>query len=158
MVTISLCRKPFLAYTSAPAFTGTGPHGTAVYTKVGKKWDSSMAPSGLPTSWQPKSGRDVQLIVCVERIGDQDYLTSVDCEYGPRGLQPPNSIAPVKVSMYDTIYRATLRELRTHKKVGQATLHGQDTRCPGSHNTKDLAVDSHLKAAQLTQTFGRYTG
>ncbi|MCO6006975.1 hypothetical protein NE236_18470 [Actinoallomurus purpureus] len=62
--------------------------------------------------------------------------------------------------MDKTIWRATLRELRTHRKLSQVTLTGEDPSCPGSVllSDSDPSVDSHLSKAQLLQAFGRYAG
>lgn len=151
------CGDPGVAYTSVHAYSGPGPHLTTVYAKVGKEYTSGAVPAGLPASWQPPAGSDVQLIVCIEKRGSNGYLDTVNCSYGPRGLQQPTT-TPMNVSMNDTVYRATLREVRTHKKIAQVDMNGQDTKCPGTFTPGDVAVDSHLTAKQLTRAFGRYTG
>ncbi|WP_433182014.1 hypothetical protein [Actinoallomurus sp. CA-150999] len=149
------CGNPGVAYSSAHPFTGPSPHGVEVYEKIGKSYVNAGAT--LPDSWNAPSSVDVRLVLCLEKVGTDGEMDSANCTYGNRQMPTGPKLSK---PMDKTIYRATLRELRTHRKLAQMRLTGEDPTCPGSVSLSDSdpSVDSHLSKAQLLQAFGRYAG
>jgi hypothetical protein len=149
------CGDPGVAYTAAHAFTGPAPHTVTVYEKSGHSYVN--AGPALPESWPARTNPDVRLVLCVVKVGSDVATNNGTCHYG---LGSAPSITPVSRPMGAGVYRATLRELRTHRKVAEVTLDGADTTCPSSipFNDPSYSLDSTLSTRQLLQAFGRYIG
>jgi hypothetical protein len=84
-----------------------------------------------------------------------------DCKYGltnALGLAPASHA--FSIPMYQGTYDVTLYELRSHRKVAQATLIGSDDECPTSvyrgprTGTQKLYIQ--VSASQYVEVFGRY--
>ncbi|GAA4631552.1 hypothetical protein GCM10023196_061430 [Actinoallomurus vinaceus] len=149
------CGNPGVAYTSAHPFAGPSPHSVEVFEKYGKSYINAGAT--LPDSWNAPTHADVRLVLCLEKVGTDGEMDNVSCKYGNRQLPSGPQLSK---PMDKTIYRATLRELRTHRRLSQVTLTGEDGTCPGSVSLSDSdpTLDSHPSKAQLLQAFGRYAG
>jgi len=149
---LNACSSPGIAYLTAAAYEGPAPH--PIVLPIG---DEKL--KALPSAWRPDSVATVQLVACSEQA-ESYYHKS--CQY--RLMNPlARDLLPYTIFMEKGVYTVTLFELRTHRKVAQATLTGIDDECPNSARVSLRSGKSYpekfyteLTAAQFVEAFSRY--
>ncbi|MFF2653957.1 hypothetical protein [Streptomyces sp. NPDC058045] len=135
-----MCKKP-RAFSKAAPYARSGPRPVFV-SDFWPTRDSYPDPLGTVDrgTWAPEKPGKVQLVACVDHIGQGEYLTT--CDY--RGLQGSGiggtgGDEGFVVYYYKGKYKVTVYEARTGKRRGSTTVQGdiinpsydRPRECPG---------------------------
>jgi hypothetical protein len=143
------CSSPGKYFPQNDAYTGTGPHPIGVFLTDDADF-TNLASMGtdVPAHWDDlrMDPRHVQVIACLDKPDDGDYLT--DCTFTSSTLK-----------LYQGVYDVTLYEASTGKEIGTERIAGSgEPSCPYMAFTKRSAASIHTEPepADYRVTLGKY--
>ncbi|MFD4014497.1 hypothetical protein ACFWRX_24805 [Streptomyces albidoflavus] len=158
----AMCKKP-REYAEAAPHAGSGPR--PVY--IDGFWpltdtDAKELNATERRTWSPKEPAKVQLIACVDHLGQGDFLRS--CDYD--SLLGSSGGEPFTLHLYKGKYEVTVYEARSGKPLGSTEIQGdaifgtEDRPCPGTavkpDNPRDNAKEGRPRPAQLREVLRPY--
>ncbi|HET9518945.1 MAG TPA: hypothetical protein VFO77_14585 [Actinoplanes sp.] len=117
-------------YPKSPKYRGAAPHPIAIKEKTLSIMTGSWmayssirlpdeASAAVEAAWEPKNPKDVQLVACVDLI-----------KTGPRvGTCKVTDPKPETVVVKEGIYRVSLYEVSTRRRLLQVQMSGENTEC-----------------------------
>jgi hypothetical protein len=141
-------------YADAAPYSGPAPHPIAVipashghdFTDAKPEDYGGAVPNKQTAPYQSTNTHRVQLVACAAIT--HEAKSGPDCKF-----TDPDGGHRFSVPLHSATYRVTVYELRTHRKVGQATVKtspGFGYRCPLLLKESD-ASDRHLDDVDLNQ-------
>lgn len=142
------------AYGDAATYSGRGPHPVAIllashgsdFGDAEPADDGGAVPNKATAPYQSTNTHHVQLVACGAIIHEEQ--SGPDCEF-----TDTDSGHSFSVPLHSATYQVTVYELRTNRKVGQATVKtspGFGIRCPLLIKQSD-APDRYLDNVDLNQ-------
>jgi hypothetical protein len=142
-------------YPQSPAYQEKAVNGVRVLVKDSKDFDTrtEMTLYDIPSrngaakqAWDPPSPQKVRLVACVDLVEGARRVKT--CQF-----EEPDG----KLPMRQGVYRLTLYEVATGRKITEKRLTGEDQECPflvllGA----DRTVYSQVKDRQVFETLRRY--
>jgi hypothetical protein len=144
-------------YPKSPKYRGSAPHPITITVKDSSGWGGRTqvtsidlpyeATTAVTGAWDPKKPAAVQLVACVDLI-----------KRGPRvATCQVTEPKPEKVVMKEGVYRLSLYEVSTRRRLLHVRMSGEDEDCPwlimvGADGTTTSAVHHR----QLVEALRRY--
>jgi hypothetical protein len=148
---LAACQGDGAAYSSAPAYAGSGPHPVIVLAQN----------LSFSAQWTPDNLASTQLVACVKADGNTS-MSNVMCRYSATGLPATGPFGePINDNPQETDfvnlaeYQITVYTLRTHQDLGMTRVVGDDTTCP-QQKLPMAEIDSQLTDNQLHQVLDPY--
>jgi hypothetical protein len=144
-------------YPKSPKYLGAAPHPIAITVKDSLSWGGRTAVTSIDlpyeataaveAAWQPKDPTAVQVVACV------DLITT-----GPRvATCRVTDPKPEKVVMKEGVYRLSLYEVSTRRRLLQVRMSGENEDCPWLIMVgADGKAISAVHDRQLVETLRRY--
>jgi hypothetical protein len=146
-------------FPDAPAYKGAAPHPTVVFTtdynqQLSGKWSTVHAiydeRNPFSDAWTSSDPAVIQAVACITINGDPRHPVS-QCPYSDRSRPGPTTLP-----MYRGEFTITMYEARTGRRIHQAHISGEVTKCPKMVPVDATHVFTSPSPQQYLDAIGRF--